>query len=73
MNRFIKRYNELLNEGYNDLEALGMVAGRIAFQGTIEDLQAVQLHFADGLVNECKEIFGGDEDANTIRSQRQVS
>ena len=73
MNRFIKKYNDLLKEGFNDLEALGMVAGRIAFQGTIEDLQTVQLHFTDSLVTECKEIFGGDTDADTVRTQRQVS
>lgn len=73
MNPYIKQYNELLQKGYNDLEALGMVASRIAFQGTMEDLQLVQLHFTDGLINDCKEIFGGDTGANIVRTQRQVS
>lgn len=51
MNRYIKYYTERRNQGFEPVEAFGMVASGIAVGGTIEDLQELDQHFQNDLFN----------------------
>ncbi|GIN71174.1 hypothetical protein J14TS2_16490 [Bacillus sp. J14TS2] len=61
MNQFVEHYNKLRRDGYSDLRAFGMVAGRVAILGDFEDLQIVYDHHMNDFINECKQIFGQNE------------
>lgn len=58
MNYYVKRYKQRRMEGFNPLEAFGVVAAGIAAHGTMEDLRVVEnIRWKDsaGLLDEMKE------------------
>jgi len=64
MSMFVKKYHELRNKGFDDVEAFGLVAGSIAMAGTIEDLQKVHdVHSEDFFSEnvETEEILNEDD------------
>lgn len=50
-NRYIKYYTERRDQGFDPVEAFGIVASGIAVGGTLEDLQELDQHFQNDLFN----------------------
>lgn len=57
MNNYIKEYQDLRDQGYNDLEAFGLVSNRVALIGSMDDLKAVRDYHMQDFLSNCEEVF----------------
>lgn len=57
---YLQLYNDKKDEGYNEYEAMGIVAGVIAIRGTQADLRDLYNYHITDFLEETRRVFNGE-------------